>query len=149
VKTGGTTTEPERVGRVDPGRQAGPRTHSRRAAVIVGLVGVVALSAGCLGHTGGGGVPPGATLVQIYHMAFRPRIVTVTAGQTVTWRFEDAQVVHNVDSPTGGFKSPDRDSGTWSHTFSTPGTYSYFCSIHTYMTGAVVVLPAHSTTSGT
>jgi plastocyanin len=82
-------------------------------------------------------------------MAFRPRVVTIHAGQIVTWRFEDAQVLHDVDSRSGGFASPEKDSGTWSHTFARPGTYSYFCSIHPYMTGAVIVLPAPSTASPT
>jgi plastocyanin len=111
-----------------------------RALRATALVLTAVLSAGCLGHPGGGKVPPGAAVVQIHQMAFRPHVVTVRVGQPVTWRFEDAQVEHNVDSPTGGFRSPNQDSGTWTHTFGAPGTYSYFCSIHPYMTGQVIVV---------
>jgi plastocyanin len=96
-------------------------------------------AAGCLGQSGGGTVPRGAEVVQIHQMAFRPRVVTVRVGQPVTWRFEDAQVEHDVDAADGSFHSPLKDSGTWTHTFTAPGTYSYFCSVHTYMTGEVVV----------
>jgi plastocyanin len=87
-------------------------------------------------------------VVQIHQMAFRPRVVTVRVGQPVTWRFEDAQVEHDVDAANGSFQSPLRDSGTWTHTFSAPGTYSYFCSVHTYMTGVVVVTASTSTSTG-
>jgi plastocyanin len=107
-----------------------------------GIVAVAVSAAGCLGASGGGSVPPGAKVVQVRQMAFRPRIVTVKVGQPVTWRFEDAQVEHDVDAATGAFHSPLKDSGTWTHTFTTAGTYSYFCSVHTYMTGQVIVVPA-------
>ncbi len=112
-----------------------------RRALAAALVAAGLLATGCLGHTGGGHVPAGSKLVQIYHMAFRPSIMRVTAGQSVTWRFEDAQVIHDVDSINGTFESPQKDSGTWTHVFTTPGTYAYRCSIHTYMTGEVIVTP--------
>ena len=105
------------------------------------------MSGACLGQSGGGSVPAGAQVVHVHQMAFRPRIVTVKVGQPVTWRFEDAQVEHDVDSTTGAFRSPLMDAGTWTHIFTTPGTYSYFCSVHTYMTGQVIVVPAPATGS--
>jgi plastocyanin len=38
------------------------------------------------------------------------------------------------------FKSPVLDTDQqFSHTFESPGTYDYFCSIHPRMTGQVVV----------
>jgi plastocyanin len=115
----------------DPGY---PRRRPRpgptgRGVVLVALVSIAA--AGCLGQSGGGTVPRGAEVVQIHQMAFRPRVVTVRVGQPVTWRFEDAQVEHDVDAADGSFHSPLKDSGTWTHTFTAPGTYSYFCSVHT------------------
>jgi plastocyanin len=123
------------------GRRAGA-VRGARLARLVPLAILALLASSCLGHTGGGAVPAGSTLVQIYHMAYRPQVVTVRAGQEVTWRFEDAGVLHDVDSRTGLFKSPLQDSGTWTHRFTTPGTYDYYCSVHTYMVGEVVVLPA-------
>ncbi len=108
------------------------------AAVAVAVAAVAA--SGCLGQSGGGPVPPGAKLVEVRQMAFRPRVVTVTVGQPVTWRFEDAQVEHDVLAVSGTFQSPLKDSGTWTHTFASPGTYSYFCRVHPYMTGQVIVV---------
>jgi plastocyanin len=135
----------DRVRKVDiEGRRTAPRRLLRTAAIGA----VTLLAAGCLGHTGGGAVPAGAALVQVHQMAFRPHIVTVKVGQPVTWRFEDAQVEHNVDSRTGGFLSPDKDSGTWTHVFSAPGTYSYFCSVHPYMTGQVIVVAPTTVPTG-
>jgi plastocyanin len=115
-----------------------PATGRHRAIAALGLALVLA-AGGCLGATGGGKVPAGAKLITVYHMAFTPRVATVRVGQPVTWRFEDAGVLHNVTSRSGAFKSPDRDSGTWTHVFSRPGTYAYYCTIHPYMTATVVV----------
>jgi plastocyanin len=28
---------------------------------------------------------------------------------------------------------------TWQHTFTKPGTYAYFCELHPYMKGSIVV----------
>ena len=39
--------------------------------------------------------------------------------------------------------------GTFSHTFSTIGTFAYHCTIHTYMKGIVVVLAAGATLPAT
>jgi plastocyanin len=126
---------------VGPATTRGPARRRLLAPAVIApaVIALAVLAAGCLGHTGGGSVPPGASLVQVYHMAFRPRIVRVRVGQTVTWRFEDGGVEHNVDSREGDFRSPNQDSGTWSRTFTAPGTYSYFCSVHPYMTGQVIV----------
>jgi plastocyanin len=123
-------------------RRAGAHRAVRRTVRLAWLGAVVLTAGACLGQSGGGSVPAGAQLVQIRQMAFRPRVVTVRVGQPVTWRFDDAQVEHDVDSTTGAFRSPERDSGTWTHIFRTPGTYSYFCTVHTYMTGQVIVVAA-------
>jgi plastocyanin len=38
------------------------------------------------------------------------------------------------------FRSKVLDTdGTYSFTFTTPGTYKYFCSLHPHMTGTIVV----------
>lgn len=115
---------------------------ARRHLRLVWVAAIVVLAAGCLGQSGGGPVPAGAQLIQIHQMAYHPRIVTVRVGQPVTWRFEDAQVEHDVDAVNGSFESPLQDSGTWTHVFTAPGTYSYFCTLHTYMTGQVIVVAA-------
>jgi plastocyanin len=60
-------------------------------------------------------------------------------GLDVTWTNRD-DVPHNIVSREQKFKSPVLDTDEqFSHTFDTPGTYPYFCSIHPKMTGQVVV----------
>ena len=46
-------------------------------------------------------------------------------------------MTHNVTGD--GYASATRTSGTFIHTFTAPGTYKYSCTIHTGMTGTVVV----------
>jgi plastocyanin len=94
---------------------------------------------GTTGGTGGSGAGPGANEVFIQGMAFTPASLTVAAGTTVKWTNMD-QVTHTVTSTTNVFNSGNLSAnGTFSFTFSTPGTYSYYCKIHTYMTGTVTV----------
>jgi len=59
-----------------------------------------------------------------------PRI-RVKRGTTFTWHFIGT-VPHDVTLVSGpiGFSSPWTKSGTFSHTFSRPGTYRLFCSLH-------------------
>lgn len=80
-------------------------------------------------------------MVPISNFAFSPSSVSVRAGQTVTWVNQDS-ATHDVTS-TGGpaqFASgPLAQGQSFSQTFSAPGTYSYFCSIHPQMTGTVTV----------
>jgi plastocyanin len=79
------------------------------------------------------------TEVKIDQHAFIPQRMTVKAGTTVTW-INDDDVPHTAASSTKLFKSKALDTGDkFSFTFTTPGTYQYFCSVHPYMTGAIVV----------
>jgi plastocyanin len=80
----------------------------------------------------------GAT-VQLKNIAFNPQTVTIKTGQAVLWTFDDGSVAHNVSGD--GFRSRDMTSGTYSHAFTTPGTYHYQCTIHSGMTGVVIVTP--------
>ena len=84
--------------------------------------------------------PTGATMeVAIDNFAFGPTDLTVAVGTTVTWTNRD-DIPHTVVSTEKVFKSKVLDTDEkFSSTFSTPGTYPYFCSIHPKMTGKVVV----------
>jgi amicyanin len=79
------------------------------------------------------------TEVDIDQFTFLPQRITVKAGTTVTWINED-DVPHTIVSSSKVFKSKALDTADkFSFTFTTPGTYDYFCSLHPHMTGAVVV----------
>ena len=85
------------------------------------------------------------TEVKIDDFAFAPQRVTVKAGTTVTW-INDDDIPHTVASSTKTIKSSALDTkDKFSFTFTTPGTYEYFCSLHPHMTGAIVVEAATGT----
>ena len=76
--------------------------------------------------------------VKIGNFTFGPQELKVKTGTTVTWTNED-DIPHTVVSPNN-FRSKVLDTdGKYSFTFTTPGTYNYFCSLHPHMTGTVVV----------
>jgi plastocyanin len=104
-----------------------------------GMCVVTALAVAALAALASQGAPAADTKVQIDQYAFLPQRVTVKAGTTVTWTNDDDDS-HTVASNSKLFKSKALDTGDkFSFTFTTPGTYDYICSVHPYMTGAVVV----------
>lgn len=91
--------------------------------------------------TSAGTAPVAANTVRIKNFAFVPASVTVKVGTTVTWTNTD-QEAHTVTAKNGAFTSPALNSGsTYHYTFTKPGTYSYLCTIHPFMTATVVVTP--------
>lgn len=82
---------------------------------------------------------PGANEVFMQGRAFTPSTITVSAGTTITWTNKDG-VTHTVTSNTAGLFSsgPINPNKTFSQLFSTPGTFTYKCTLHP-MTGTVKV----------
>lgn len=79
--------------------------------------------------------------VTVDDMKFSPAALTVKAGDTVTWKFED-KVPHSVQGigdAAMGINSPIFTKGEWSHTFTVPGTYRYLCPLHPEMKATVTV----------
>ena len=86
----------------------------------------------------------GPIAVKIDNFQYTPATLLVTPGTTVTWTNDDDSP-HSVREREGKFKSAALDTDeTFSQTFTAPGEYDYFCSIHPYMTGKIVVKPAGS-----
>jgi len=76
---------------------------------------------------------------------FSPYSISVRTGTTVTWTNAD-NAAHTVtsgnpaDGPNGFFDSSMLMAGTtFSHTFNSPGTFPYFCMLHPWQQGEVVV----------
>ncbi len=70
---------------------------------------------------------------------YLPANLTVKVGTTVTWVNHDA-APHTVTSTTGAFDSGNMPIvAVYKFTFTQPGTYSYYCTYHTWMKGSVVV----------
>jgi plastocyanin len=118
----------------------------RRSVFIVGLAAALVLGMGVFG-TGRKGYVTRAqqnvsTLeVKIDNFSFGPVTLTVPVGTAVTWTNRDdiPHTVVSTDDPKA-FKSKVLDTDEkFSFTFSKPGAYPYFCSIHPKMTGKVIV----------
>ncbi len=76
---------------------------------------------------------------EIDDFTFVPGTLTVKVGTTVTWTNKDS-VGHTVTSDDGIFDSGMLGKGSsFSYTFTTAGTFGYFCTPHPYMVGTVVV----------
>lgn len=74
--------------------------------------------------------------------AFVPAVLTVKVDTEVIWT-NDSNAPHTVSSDTGLFNTPNplgiNPGQTYAFTFTKPGTFSYYCNIHTYMTGKIIV----------
>lgn len=143
---------------------------SKRVAVstlvVVGVLVVVVAVAGiayyALSYGGGGGtstccttstatpstvevsMPAGVGASQTLN--FQPATITIVIGvnNTITWTNNDstAHTVTSTSAPTGAsFDSGNMPPGaTYTHTFTTAGTYSYQCNYHpVWMTGTIIV----------
>lgn len=83
-----------------------------------------------------------APSVFIKNDAFSPQILTIVAGQSVTFTNNDDDA-HTVTASDGTFDSKGLDTnGVWRHTFSKAGNYRYFCELHPFMQGTIVVKAA-------
>ena len=77
--------------------------------------------------------------VAIKMFAFTPQVITVPPGTTVTWTNADEDP-HTVTANDKSFHSAALDEeDKFSFTFTRPGEYAYFCSLHPHMTGKVIV----------
>jgi len=112
-----------------------PLIASSALGAVVGSI----LAAGVLFARADG--PAGA--VSIDNFTFTPRTLTVKAGTTVTWTNRD-DIPHGVAWTNNAFarsNALDTDD-SYTLTFTTPGTYQYFCYLHPHMVGALVVQAA-------
>ena len=83
-----------------------------------------------------------AVTVHIRGFAFVPAVVRVVPGTAVRFVNDDSEA-HTVTSSDKRFDSGGLDTNdAWTHVFSAVGTYAYFCALHPYMKGSVVVVKA-------
>jgi plastocyanin len=80
-----------------------------------------------------------AASVTVANMAFSPASVGTTLGGSVTWTYQDS-ISHTSTSDQGFWDSGPKSGGvTFTHTFTSAGTFAYHCSIHSMMRGSVKV----------
>jgi len=110
-----------------------------RPIVAIFLLGAVVSSVFAAGVEFARAAEP-ATTISIDNFSFTPATLTVKAGTTVTWTNRD-DIPHGIASSNNAFKRSaalDTDN-SFSFTFTTAGTYQYFCYIHPHMVGSIVV----------
>ena len=118
-----------------------PRTRPLHLAGAVSLAVVAILVGGALGSWW----PTGDAAEHVVSMpgdSFSPAALTITAGDSVVWRFTDDHTVTSKGGPGPSFDSGIKASGEFRHTFPQAGTYPYVCVLHDGMNGTVVVTPA-------
>ncbi|HEU4384651.1 MAG TPA: cupredoxin domain-containing protein [Anaeromyxobacteraceae bacterium] len=77
--------------------------------------------------------------VVMKQLAFAPGVLKVKAGTEVVWRNEESSL-HVVTADDGSFTSPPMEEGAvFRRVFPKPGTYSYTCEMHPFMSGKIVV----------
>jgi plastocyanin len=72
-------------------------------------------------------------------LSFSPSTVNVSPGETVTWHFNSFHTATS-DATTGSevWDSGFLSSGNFSHTFTTPGSYPYYCAVHSFPGGTMM-----------
>jgi plastocyanin len=117
-----------------------PRLSTNGACRLAVSLGLAVSALGLVSIEARGAIPPpAATAVQIKDFAFAPQVLTVKPGTTVTWVNADEDP-HTVTANDKSFHSAALDThDKFTFTFTKPGEYGYFCSLHPHMTAKIVV----------
>jgi len=79
------------------------------------------------------------THIHIRGLSFHLPDGPLPVGTTIEWQNDDP-LAHTVTASDGSFQSTLIEPGrTWRHTFETAGTYSFFCTPHPFMRGAITI----------
>ena len=120
-------------------RAAVARIVSDRAIVVAMLLGPIVGMA--LAPLAAQETKVGANTITIDNFTFTPSELNVAVGTTVMWINHD-DIPHSVVEDNKAFRSKALDTDdSYSFTFTTAGTFSYFCGLHPHMTGKVIVKP--------
>jgi plastocyanin len=80
-----------------------------------------------------------ADVVTIDNFTFSPKALTVAVGTTVKWVNHD-DIPHSVVEKNTTFRSKALDTDdAYSFTFTSVGTFDYFCGLHPHMVGQIIV----------
>jgi len=113
-------------------------------ATLLGAIGVASLVFVGMPVSPAADEAAGQPAVRIDNFSYTPSTLVVAPGTTVTWTNDDDDV-HTVVEKERKFRSAALDTNdTFTQTFTTPGEYDYFCSLHPQMAGKIVVKPPGS-----
>lgn len=77
--------------------------------------------------------------ISILGMRYRPAELTIKAGDSVRWSNDD-DMPHTATDRNGNWDTGTMGGGrSKTVTFAKPGTYDYFCTFHTNMSGRIIV----------
>ena len=80
-----------------------------------------------------------ANQITINEYMYMPATLNVVTGTKVTWVNHD-EVPHTIVDTDKAFRSAALDTDeTYSYTFTKPGTYHYFCTLHPKMVATIIV----------
>jgi plastocyanin len=78
-------------------------------------------------------------VITIDNFTFSPKELTIAVGTTVKWVNHD-DIPHTIVEKKTTFRSKALDTDdSYSFTFTSAGTFDYFCGLHPHMVGQVVV----------
>ena len=87
------------------------------------------------------GLADDATTIKIDNFTFAPATLTLKLGAAATWENGD-DIPHSIVIADLKTRSKPLDTGdTYSFTFTTAGTFEYFCGLHPHMKGMIIVTP--------
>jgi plastocyanin len=113
----------------------------RRSALLllVGVLGFLGLRA-ATGTSEAGAGPTVKRTVTIERFAYTPLPLRVEPGTTIVFDNEDGSITHTATAKNGSFDTGDIKVGTTkSIVLRKPGVYKYYCKIHPFMHGKIVV----------
>jgi plastocyanin len=117
-------------------RAASSRFAVRRAVIVAMLIGPVI---GAMLAVASVAAQEAANAITIDNFTFTPPELTVSAGTTVKWVNHD-DIPHSVVNKDKVFRSKALDTDdSFSYTFTSTGTFDYFCGLHPHMTGKIIV----------
>lgn len=105
---------------------------------------MAATSCGTDSTSSSGENPPAvAATIHIADGKFEPRTIDIAVGGSVTWINDDV-ASHDLKfvAPNKLHSGTIKPAATWTQTFTSAGTYDYYCDFHNSMKGSVVVRPA-------
>jgi len=117
-------------------RSAAARFALNRALVVALFLGPVI---GAMLAFGAVAAQDATDVITIDNFTFSPKEMTVAVGTTVKWVNHD-DIPHTVVEKKTTFRSKALDTDdSYSFTFTSAGTFDYFCGLHPHMVGQVIV----------
>src|SRR6266404_1740635 len=117
-------------------RFAAVRFALNRGLVVALLLGPVV---GAMLAFGAVAAQDATDVITIDNFTFTPKELTVAVGTTVKWVNHD-DIPHTIVEKKTTFRSKALDTDdSYSFTFTSAGTFDYFCGLHPHMVGQVIV----------